>query len=284
MYTIPFSQLSLKDLPQVGGKNASLGEMFNHLSEKGMLIPDGFATTAAAYRFFIDKNGLDKPLRKLLSNLDTKEFSNLSQIGNDARTLMKGASMPAELKKQIATAYKSLCEKNDGSIDVAVRSSATAEDLPTASFAGQHDSFLNFKGEEEVIAAVHSCYVSLFNNRAIKYRHDNGFDHFKVALSAGVQMMVRSDLACAGISFTLEPESGFRDVVAISGCWGLGENIVQGTVTPDEFLVFKPTLREGKYAILSKKCGTKTKTMIYGSGEGQLAHHRRDHADGCLLR
>lgn len=270
VYTIPFSELSLKDLPYVGGKNASLGEMVNQLNEKGILVPDGFATTSEAFQFFLTENKLEQPLRELLSKLDAKEFSNLSTIGGEARRLMKEAIMPVELKKQIATAYKLLCEKNSGDIDVAVRSSATAEDLPTASFAGQHDSFLNRNGGEEVIAAVQSCFVSLFNNRAIKYRHDNGFDHFKVALSAGVQMMVRSDLACAGISFTLEPESGFRDVVAISGCWGLGENIVQGAVTPDEFLVFKPTLREGKYAILSKKCGTKTKTMIYRGGESKL--------------
>jgi len=268
--TIPFCNISSKDVSIVGGKNASLGEMYNHLAAKGILIPDGFATTSAAFHFFLSENKLNQDLRGVLAKLDTKEFSNLSETGSEARRLMKEAAMPAELKKQIADAYKTLCEKNKGSVSVAVRSSATAEDLPTASFAGQHDSFLNRNGEDEVIAAVQSCFVSLFNNRAIKYRHDNGFDHFKVALSAGVQMMVRSDLACAGISFTLEPESGFRDVVAISGCWGLGENIVQGTVTPDEFLVFKPTLRKGKYAILSKKCGTKTKTMIYGDGESKL--------------
>ncbi len=270
MYVIPFSELSSKDVPKAGGKNASLGEMYNKLSEQGILVPDGFATTAEAFRLFLSENGLEQSLRELISKLDTKEFSNLSQIGSEARGLMQKANMPLELKTQIAAAYKSLCEKNNGSLDVAVRSSATAEDLPTASFAGQHDSFLNRKGEEDVIAAVQSCFVSLYNNRAIKYRHDNNFDHFKVALSAGVQVMVRSDLACAGISFTLEPESGFRDVIAISGCWGLGENIVQGTISPDEFLIFKPTLRQGKYAILSKKCGSKTKTMIYGDGEKKL--------------
>lgn len=270
VFTIPFSHLSLKDLPLVGGKNASLGEMHNYLTAKGILVPDGFATTADAFHLFLRENKLEQPLKELLAKLDTAEFSNLSEVGNEARRRMKEAEMPAELREQIAVAYKLLCERTGGNTGVAVRSSATAEDLPTASFAGQHDSFLNCKGEEEVITAVQGCFVSLFNNRAIKYRCDNGFDHLKVALSAGVQQMVRSDLACAGISFTLEPESGFRDVVAVSGCWGLGENIVQGAITPDEFLVFKPTLRQGKYAILSKKCGTKTHTMVYGKDEQKL--------------
>ncbi len=270
MYIIPFSQLSLKDLPQVGGKNASLGEMFNQLSSAGIAVPDGFATTAQAYRLFLAENGMEQPLRALLAKLDTNNFSNLLQTGNEARQLLMQATMPAELSSEIEKYYTALCNKYGRELDVAVRSSATAEDLPTASFAGQHDSFLNRKGLTEVIEAVKLCFVSLFNSRAIKYRHDNGFDHFKVALSAGIQLMIRSDLACSGISFTLEPESGFRDVVAISGCWGLGENIVQGNVNPDEFIVFKPTLALGKYSILSKKCGTKAKTMIYDEGETKL--------------
>ncbi|MBP6730769.1 MAG: phosphoenolpyruvate synthase [Chitinophagales bacterium] len=267
---LPFSRISLNDVSTVGGKNASLGEMFNQLSSSGILVPDGFATTAEAYHLFISENNLLQPLQELLAKLDTNNFNNLVQIGNEARHLLEQAKMPLNVIAEIETAYNALCNKYGRELDVAVRSSATAEDLPTASFAGQHDSFLNRKGVIEVIEAVKCCYVSLFNNRAIKYRHDNGFDHFKVALSAGVQLMVRSDLACSGIGFTLEPESGFRDVIAISGCWGLGENIVQGNVNPDEFIVFKRNLALGKYSILSKKCGTKTKTMIYGGGKSKL--------------
>ncbi|MCC6411660.1 MAG: phosphoenolpyruvate synthase [Saprospiraceae bacterium] len=262
-YTIPFSQISYKDVPSVGGKNASLGEMFNTLSTKGIHIPDGFATTAEAFQLFLKYNNLVEPLKLLLSKLDTQTFANLTEIGGAARQLLQKAVMPEALSTAIAQSYAELCKPYGRDLDVAVRSSATAEDLPNASFAGQHDTFLNRLGANEVVAAVQSCYVSLFNNRAIKYRHDNGFDHFAVSLSAGVQMMVRSDLSSSGVIFTLEPESGFRNAVVITGCWGLGENIVQGNVNPDEFVVFKPTLRLGKKAILAKKCGAKEKTMVY---------------------
>lgn len=262
-YTLPFSELSIHDVAKVGGKNASLGEMYNNLTPKGISVPEGFATTAAAFRLFLNENNLEYQLHNLLASLNTKEFSNLAEVGKSARKLVMEADMPGAVRKEINDAYWSLCKKYELTVSVAVRSSATAEDLPTASFAGQHDSFLNVEGEEEVVHAVQRCFASLYNDRAIKYRHDNGFEHDKVLLSAGVQLMVRSDLACAGISFTLEPESGFRDVVAISGCWGLGENIVQGAVNPDEFIVFKPTLKSGIKAVVSKKLGTKTKTMTY---------------------
>lgn len=270
-YCIPFSEITNKDVSIVGGKNASLGEMIHHLSSKGITIPDGFATTADAFRFFIDENNLKHQLQNLLSKLNTKQFTNLNETGEAARKLLSEAKIPETLQQQIKIAYRDLCKKNNHEVDVAVRSSATAEDLPTASFAGQHDSFLNRKGDDDVVKAVQQCFVSLFNNRAIKYRHDNKFDHMKVALSVGVQLMIRSDLASAGVSFTIDPESGFRDAILISGCWGLGENIVQGTVNPDEFCVFKPTLKAGKNAIISKKLGSKTKTMVYADDKNKNA-------------
>ncbi|HRH66240.1 MAG TPA: phosphoenolpyruvate synthase [Bacteroidia bacterium] len=262
-YVIPFKNIHKADLSLVGGKNSSLGEMINYLSGNGMKVPDGFATTADAYRYFLRYNHLEEQLAELLVQLDTVRFSNLAEIGLQARNLMGLAQMPVDLATKITQSYEELCKENNRELDVAVRSSATAEDLPTASFAGQHETFLNRRGADEVLKAVQLCFVSLFTDRAIKYRVDNGFDHMKVALSAGVQIMVRSDLSVSGISFTLDPESGFRDTVLISGCWGLGENIVQGAINPDEFIVFKPTLLAGKNAILSKKMGSKAKTMIY---------------------
>jgi pyruvate,water dikinase len=263
-YIKQFQDTGILDLAIVGGKNSSLGEMFNRLSSKGIHVPDGFATTAEAFWYFLDNNKLQQPLRELLNQLDKKNYSNLRDIGNKARQMLINAQMPGDLEKEISKAYKDLCGKEY--IAVAVRSSATAEDLPQASFAGQHDSYLNVVGLA-VIQAVQNCFVSLYTNRAIKYREDNGFAHEKVALSVGVQKMVRSDKACSGVGFTLEPESGFRDIIHLSGVWGLGENIVQGTVTPDEFFVFKPTLRNGKNAIIQKKLGEKAKTMVYSSIE-----------------
>ncbi|HEU4634194.1 MAG TPA: phosphoenolpyruvate synthase, partial [Flavisolibacter sp.] len=257
--------ISLSDLPEVGGKNSSLGEMARNLATKGICVPDGFATTAFAFWEFLDANKLREPLTNLLQKLDKSRFSNLKEVGKKARHLIMGADMPDDLIKAVVQEYRELC--NDGDKAVAVRSSATAEDLPQASFAGQHESFLNIKGETELVLAVQRCFASLYTDRAIKYREDNGFVHEKVALSVGVQRMVRSDKACSGVAFTLEPESGFRDVIHISGVWGLGENLVQGTVTPDEFLVFKPTLVKGKNAIIQKRLGDKAMTMIYGGGE-----------------
>lgn len=256
-----FKDITIEDVPIVGGKNASLGEMYSKLSEKGIVVPDGFATTSFAFQTFLSVHGLGKSLAAFMKELDKKKYSNLKEIGAKARALILATEIQQEIKDVVLESYKELC---DGEyFEVAVRSSATAEDLPTASFAGQHESFLNIKGEQALLIALKKCFASLYTDRAIKYREDNGFEHDKVLLSVGVQKMVRSDKACSGIAFTLEPESGFKNVIHISGVWGLGENIVQGTVTPDEFLVFKPTLLKGKNAIIQKNLGSKEKTMIY---------------------
>ncbi len=264
-YIKKFSETGIGDVPEVGGKNASLGEMFSKLSAKGIPVPDGFATTAAAFTDFLYHNKLVEPLQKLLQQLDKKTFSNLGVTGAAARKMILAGELQNDLQAAVIKAYKDLCGENY--YEVAVRSSATAEDLPQASFAGQHESYLNIKGDTAVLDAVKKCFASLFTDRAIKYREDNGFAHEKVALSVGIQKMVRSDKACSGVSFTLEPESGFRDIVHLSGVWGLGENIVQGTVTPDEFYIFKPTLLQGKNAVIQKKLGEKAKTMVYGNDE-----------------
>jgi pyruvate,water dikinase len=264
-YIKHFNKISIKDIAVVGGKNASLGEMFSNLSAKGVPVPDGFASTAYAFEKFLAHNGLKESIHELLAHLDRKTFTNLSTTGARIRDLLYNATLPFEFKDAIHDAYLEL-GKGD-IIAVAVRSSATAEDLPQASFAGQHESYLNIKGEDILFDAVKKCFASLYTDRAIKYREDNGFAHEKVALSVGIQKMVRSDLASSGIGFTLEPESGFRDVIHLSGVWGLGENIVQGTVIPDEFFVFKPTLRLGKNAVIQKKLGEKAKTMIYSNNE-----------------
>ena len=261
-YIKHFKDISIADVAAVGGKNASLGEMFSKLSSKGIQVPDGFATTAFAFKEFIAKNNLSSPLSDLISNLDRENYSNLKDTGAKARALILESKLPENLELQLARAYNELC--GGANLEVAVRSSATAEDLPTASFAGQHESFLNVKGEKDLLIAVKKCLASLYTDRAIKYREDNGFAHDEVRLSVGIQRMVRSDMACSGIGFTIEPESGFREIIHLSGVWGLGENIVQGTVTPDEFFVFKPTLIKDKYAIVQKKLGEKAQTMIYG--------------------
>ena len=267
-YIVPFDQINLASLPQVGGKNASLGEMFNKLKPLGIEVPDGFAVTVASYRAFLDVNKLTEILKKLMDSIDNKTFDNLPEIAQQCRELVSRGKLPQEIKKEIIKGYRMLCKDQDN-VSVAVRSSATAEDLPTASFAGQHESFLNIQGEEHVLDAVVKCYVSLFYDRAIKYRIDNGFDHMQVGLSAGVQYMVRSDLACSGVNFTIDPESGFDKTVYITGAWGLGENIVQGAVIPDEFWVFKPTLLQGKNALISRKKGEKENTMVYDeTGQG----------------
>lgn len=255
-----FNEISINNVAEVGGKNASLGEMFTHLTPKGILIPNGFAITASAYRYFLTANGLEEALQKLMKDLDRKDFSNLADTGANARKLMMGGTIPDDLELAIINAYEALFDHEQA---VAVRSSATAEDLPEASFAGQHESYLNIKGTAALLRAVKQCFASLYTNRAIKYREDKGFDHNKVFLSVGVQHMVRSDSSCSGVGFTLEPESGFRNVVHLAGVWGLGENIVQGTVTPDEFLVFKPSLKKKLKAIIQKNMGSKNKMMIY---------------------
>ena len=258
-----FDQINNKDIPSVGGKNASLGEMYNTLSNYGIKIPYGFAITVNGFWEFIYSNKLKAPINTLLNGLDKSTYGNLKEVGEKIRTLIHQASIPKKLSDESVLAYQLLCKKEEAVIEVAVRSSATAEDLPNASFAGQHESFLNIQGEAELLKAVQSCYASLYLDRAIKYREDNHFEHDQVALSVGVQKMIRSDLASSGIIFTIEPESGFKDIIHISGCWGLGENIVQGSVDPDEFYVFKPTFRIGKKAIVSRKLGSKLKTMIY---------------------
>ncbi len=261
VYIKKFSEIGIADVPVVGGKNASLGEMFTQLSAKGIKVPDGFATTAVSFWDFIDYNELRYALRDIMARLDNKKFSNLKETGLQARILILNAKMPKDFADSIIAAYKDLSGKEYA--EVAVRSSATAEDLPEASFAGQHESYLNIKGEKAVLDAVQKCFASLYTDRAIKYREDNGFAHERVALSVGVQKMIRSDKACSGVGFTLEPESGFRDIIHLAGVWGLGENIVQGTVTPDEFLVFKPSLIQGKKSVIQKKLGDKSLTMIY---------------------
>lgn len=256
-----FSEIGIQDVPYVGGKNASLGEMFRELSSEGVKVPDGFATTSEAYWNFLDENALREPLSKTLSSLDTKNYSNLNEVGEEARRLILDGKLSKDLTRSIIEAYQNLRGKD--TISVAVRSSATAEDLPGASFAGQHDTFLNIKGKAALLLAVKKCFSSLYTDRAIKYRNDKGFKHSDIALSVGVQRMVRSDKGCSGVGFTIEPESGFENVILLSGVWGLGENIVQGAINPDEFYIFKPTLRKGKYPIIQKIMGDKKLTMIY---------------------
>jgi pyruvate, water dikinase len=268
-YILKFKDLDLLRIAEVGGKNASLGEMYQKLSVKDINVPDGYATTAQAYWEFLDFNHVREKLSEILSELDIKDFSNLNDVGQRARNLILSCSIPSALSAQIVQAYHDLQDKYGEELHVAVRSSATAEDLPHASFAGQHDSFLNIYGQEALLQTCLQCYASLFTDRAIKYRHHHGFDHMKVALSIGVQKMVRADLACSGVGFTIDPESGFENVVLITGSWGLGENVVQGAVNPDEFYVFKPSLKKGLKAIIGKKMGSKLKTMVYVNQKGQ---------------
>ncbi|MFV8393623.1 phosphoenolpyruvate synthase [Flavobacterium sp. LB2P6] len=264
-YILFFDQIGIDAIGKVGGKNASLGEMYNQLNPIGISIPNGFAVTAEGYRLFRKMNTLEKPLKDLLFSLDTQHYSNLSSIGEKARNLILSAAIPDEIRDEIYAAYQSLSEQcNSTNLDVAVRSSATSEDLPTASFAGQMQSFLNINGASQLLDAVHRCFVSLFTDRAIKYRHDMGFAGLDIAISVGVQQMVRSDKASSGVAFTIDPDSGFENTIIINGCWGLGENIVQGTVTPDEWMVFKPTLENPDLnPILKRQCGRKEFTMIY---------------------
>ncbi|MGB5272214.1 MAG: phosphoenolpyruvate synthase [Eudoraea sp.] len=256
-----FDEIGIQDIPQVGGKNASLGEMYNKLTSQGLKVPNGFATTSEAYWNFLDENSLRKPLQITLAQLDTENYYNLNEIGAKARKLILGGKMSSDLARKIIEAYQNLYENEQCA--VAVRSSATAEDLPDASFAGQHDTFLNIKGAAALLEAVKKCFASLYTNRAIKYREEKGFKHDEIALSVGVQKMVRADMGCSGVGFTIEPESGFDNVILLSGVWGLGENIVQGPVNPDEYYIFKPGLELGKYPIIQKKMGDKKLTMIY---------------------
>lgn len=258
-----FNQIDMNSIEKVGGKNASLGEMYNQMALKGIKIPNGFATTSEAYWLFLDANSIREKVTQLMNQIDLETFYNLRELGAQARALILNAKIPEEVASEIKEAYQKLSAAFPSAIELAVRSSATAEDLPTASFAGQHDSYLNIKGEEALLQAFQKCLVSLFNDRAIKYRINNGFDHMHVALSVGFQQMVRSDLACAGVGFTIEPETGYENMIYLTGSWGLGENVVQGAVNPDEFYLFKPSLRNHKKALITKKIGDKSKTMIY---------------------
>ncbi len=258
-----FEELTINDVPSVGGKNASLGEMIRNLGSKGVNVPSGFAVTAYAYKYTMEKAGVDKKIKKILSDLNTNDVHNLAERGEKIRTLIKNTPLPPELETDIRKHYKGMEERYGKNCDVAVRSSATAEDLPDASFAGQQETYLNVRGEEDLLEKVRECFASLFTNRAISYRVDKGFDHFSVYLSVGVQKMVRSDLASAGVMFSIDTESGFKDAVYITGAYGLGENVVQGAVNPDQFYVFKPTLKTGFKPILEKKVGAKQKRMIY---------------------
>ncbi len=258
-----FEEIGMKDITLVGGKNASLGEMICQLGSKGVLIPSGFAITAPAYWHFIKSNDLEDKIRTLLAQIDKSDLQKFSAIGHEIRSLIRSAQMPKDLVDEIRKAYKNLEKIYGEKCDVAVRSSATAEDLPEASFAGQQETFLNIRGEVELLKSCPDVYASLFTDRAISYRIGHGFDHMDVALSIGVQKMVRSDQASAGVVFTLDTESGFKDVIFITGSFGLGENVVKGAVNPDEFYVHKPTLEEGFKPLLKKRLGSKRLKMIY---------------------
>ena len=258
-----FDQVGIEDTPYVGGKNSSLGEMYQNLTAKGVNVPNGFCITAHAYRFLLEHNKIVDKIKEILSDLNVHDIRNLQERGEKVRQTIRETEFPEELKTCILKGYKDLCKDYDHNSDVAVRSSATAEDLPDASFAGQQETYLNIRGEHALMDAIKKCFASLFTNRAISYREDKGFDHFSIALSVTVQKMIRSDLACSGVMFSIDTESGFQNAAFITGAWGLGENVVQGKVNPDEFYVFKPTLKKGFKPILMKKLGDKRIKMIY---------------------
>ena len=265
-YIIPFEQLKNKDVELVGGKNASIGEMISGLATLGVTVPGGFATTSHAYRDFLAQDGLDERIRGVLAALDVDDVERLAVVGAQIRGWMLSTPFPKRLHDEILDAWRKMGKATGDPAEfaVAVRSSATAEDLPEASFAGQQETFLNVRGEEHLMTCVQEVYASLFNDRAISYRVHNNFDHSAVALSVGVQHMVRSDLGSAGVMFTLDTDSGFRDVVFITAAYGLGETVVQGAVNPDEFYVYKPALRAGRRAVLRKNLGGKALKMVYG--------------------
>ena len=258
-----FDEITIPDVPLVGGKNASLGEMYQNLTKKGVTIPGGFAITATAYRYLIAEAGIEQAIRDALKGLDTHDMGNLQKRGEAVRKIIRHTDFPPKLTDEIIESYHTMESRYGKNVDVAVRSSATAEDLPDASFAGQQETFLNITGEKTLIDACKRCFASLFTNRAISYRHDKGFGQFDVYLSIAIQKMVRSDLASAGVIFSIDTETGFTDAVFITGSWGLGENVVQGMVNPDEYYVFKPTLKLGKRPIVGKRVGSKELKMIY---------------------
>jgi pyruvate,water dikinase len=265
-----FEEAGIEDIPLVGGKNASLGEMIRHLASEGVRVPGGFATTAYAYREFIRSGNLGQRLQALFNGLVVEDLDRLQECGRQARALILETAFPPELNNAITEAYQKLCSRFGENTDVAVRSSATAEDLPEASFAGQQETYLNVHGVGALLDACRKCFASLFTDRAIYYRQIHNFDHLTIALSVGVQKMVRSDLACAGVLFSIDTETGFENTVLINASWGLGENIVQGSVNPDEYMVFKPTLKQGFRPILSKRIGSKEFKLVYDAGGSKL--------------
>ncbi|MGY0536388.1 phosphoenolpyruvate synthase [Nocardioides sp. YJ-D4] len=266
-YVRAFDEVGIDDISLVGGKNASLGEMYRRLHERGIRVPDGFAVTADGYRHFLRAAGLDAALETNFAGLDVDDRDDLAERAGRARGLLLAAELPRDLAEQITAGYQALRREYGPEVTLAVRSSATAEDLPDASFAGQHESFLHIEGEEALLDAVRRCFASIFTDRAVDYRARHGYDQLSVALSVGVMKMVRSDLACSGVSFTLDTESGFRDVVLVTGSYGLGENVVQGLVEPDEFYVHKPTYAAGHRAVLSRRLGGKAVRMVRGDVE-----------------
>ncbi len=259
-----YDEINNDDVALIGGKNASLGEMYQSFSNQDVNVPFGFATTSEAYFYFLKEAGLVNLINEVCTTLDTSNMTQLASVGEQLRSNILQAKMPEELAKEIKDAYKRLCLfYSTDNLDTAVRSSATAEDLPDASFAGQQESFLNICGEDNIVKHVQRCYASLFTDRAISYRFSHGFEHSHVALCVGVQKMVRSDMASSGVMFTIDPDSGSDRLIVINSIWGLGENIVGGTTNPDEFTVFKPTLKEGYSTILKREIGSKALTMIY---------------------
>jgi pyruvate,water dikinase len=285
-YILKFEEVGIKDVGMVGGKNASLGEMIRTLGAKGVPVPSGFTVTADAYYYFLASTGLDKFIKETLKGLNTKNLKELERVGKLIREKMVATEFPDDLNKDIVEAYHNFIEKRYGkNADVAVRSSATAEDLPGASFAGEQESYLGIRGAKAVCVAVRATMASLFTDRAISYRADRGFDHLKIALSAGVQKMVRSDKACSGVMFSVDTESGFPNIVIINGSWGLGEMIVKGEVTPDEFIIWKEGLKTGtKRPIIERKLGVKLRKMIYhprtGTGVADSADEDREYEHG----
>jgi len=282
-----FEEFGIEDVPLVGGKNASLGEMFQKLSGQGVRVPHGFAITAQAYRYMLDKAGAWDRLHAELDELDPTDVAALARKGKLAREIVYGAGLPDDLAAEILDAYRKLQREYGEDVSLAVRSSATAEDLPTASFAGQQDSYLNIKGEESLLDTCRRCFASLFTDRAIHYRVDQGFDHFKVSLSIGVMKMVRSDISSSGVMFSIDTESGFRDAVFVTGAYGLGENVVQGAVDPDEFYVHKPTFLAGHRAVLRRLIGDKAVKMIFVEGQTKYTTRniptpKADRARFCL--
>jgi pyruvate,water dikinase len=261
-----FQDIGLRDVPLVGGKNASLGELFRELAPKGVSVPDGFAVTAHAYRHFLRSAGLAQVIERTLADLDPRDVDDLRRRGREVRHAILAASLPADLARAVTDAYDQLGAGSADLLDVAVRSSATAEDLPEASFAGQQETYLNVQGHAALLESCKRCFASLFTDRAVSYRAERGFGHGAIALSVGVQRMVRSDLGAAGVMFSIDTETGFRDVVLINASYGLGENVVQGSVTPDEYYVFKPTLAQGFRPILRKHVGTKEFKLVYDVG------------------